>query len=134
MNAAEPALATTRALLLAGALLAATGVALGAFGAHALRDTLGPQRLGTWNTAVSYQMWHAVALVALSASAVPRLGLAGGLLAAGTVLFSGSLYLLALTGARWLGPITPVGGLLMIGGWAATAWRCWGTSRGDGSF
>lgn len=112
-----------RWLLLAGALLAATGVALGAFGAHALRETLGAQKLGTWNTAVQYQMWHAVALIALSAVTLPRIGLPAALLATGTVLFSGSLYALALTGARWLGPVTPIGGAMMIAGWAALAWR-----------
>lgn len=119
-----PAVAETpRLILLAGALLALTGVALGAFGAHALRDTLGPAKLGTWNAAVQYQMWHAVALVALSAVTLPRLGLPAALLVAGTVLFSGSLYALALTGARWLGPVTPIGGLLMIAGWTVLAWR-----------
>ncbi|HZF42180.1 MAG TPA: DUF423 domain-containing protein [Sphingomonadaceae bacterium] len=113
----------TRPILLAGALLAATGVAMGAFGANALRDTLGPDKLATWNTAVQYQMWHAVALAALSAVAIPRLGLPSALLVAGTILFSGSLYALALTGARWLGPVTPLGGMLMIAGWAVLAWR-----------
>jgi uncharacterized membrane protein YgdD (TMEM256/DUF423 family) len=113
----------TRPILFAGALLAAAGVAMGAFGAHALRDTLGPNKIATWNTAVQYQMWHAVALVALAAVAMPRLGLPAALLVAGTILFSGSLYALALTGARWLGPVTPLGGLLMIAGWAVLAWR-----------
>ena len=125
----------TRPILLAGALLAATGVAMGAFGAHALRDTLGPDKLATWDTAVQYQMWHAIALVALSALATPRLGLPSALFVAGTVLFSGSLYALALTGARWLGPVTPLGGLLMISGWILVAWRCLGgTVRGGESF
>lgn len=119
-------------VLLAGAVLAALGVAFGAFGAHALRDTLGPQKLGWWNTAVQYQMWHAVALVALAA-ALPRAGVPAALLALGTLLFSGSLYGMALTGARWLGPVTPIGGLLMIAGWLTVAWRCLGTLRGGGS-
>ena len=118
-----------RRILIVGAALATLGVA---FGAHALRDTLGAQRLGWWNTAVQYQMWHAVALVAL-AGAIPRAVLPAVLLASGTLLFSGSLYGMALFGARWLGPVTPVGGLLMIAGWAVVAWRCVGTLRGTGS-
>jgi uncharacterized membrane protein YgdD (TMEM256/DUF423 family) len=112
----------TRPILLAGALLAALGVALGAFGAHALSDALGPDRIGWWQTAVQYQMWHAVGLVAMAALPL-RLGRAATLLAGGTVIFSGSLYILALTGARWLGAITPIGGALMISGWLLLAWR-----------
>lgn len=70
-------------------------------------------------------MWHAIALVALAA-ALPRAGVPAALLALGTLLFSGSLYGMALTGARWLGPVTPIGGLLMIAGWLAVAWRAFG--------
>lgn len=111
----------------AGAGLAAAGVALGAFGAHALRDSLGAAALGWWQTAVQYQMWHAVALLAIAAlplrdRAAPAPAL---LLALGTLVFSGSLYLMALTGWRWLGAVTPVGGAAMIAGWLLLAWRAW---------
>ena len=110
-------------ILAAGAILAALGVILGAFGAHALRDALGPVELGWWHTAVQYQMWHAIGLVALAALPLPRLGLPAALLTAGTIIFSGTLYLMALTGARWLGAVTPLGGTLMIAGWLLVAWR-----------
>lgn len=109
-------------ILLAGAILAAIGVAFGAFGAHALRATLDARHLGWWNTAVQYQMWHAIGLVALAAAPV-RSGLPAALLASGTVLFSGSLYAMALTDTRWLGAITPIGGVLMIAGWSVVCWR-----------
>jgi uncharacterized membrane protein YgdD (TMEM256/DUF423 family) len=111
-----------RPVLLAGALLAAAGVACGAFGAHALRSALDPVRLGWWNTAVQYQMWHAVALVALAALGDPRVGRSALLIGVGTAIFSGTLYLMALGGPRWLGAITPIGGALMIGGWLLLAW------------
>jgi uncharacterized membrane protein YgdD (TMEM256/DUF423 family) len=107
-----------RPLLAAGALLASIGVALGAFGAHGLKATLGAAELGWWETAVQYQMWHALALVALGLSPI-RARAAAWLFAGGILLFSGSLYLMALTGVRALGMVTPVGGLLLILGWAA---------------
>lgn len=113
---------TRRRILVAGALLAGLGVALGAFAAHALRATLDERHLGWWQTGVQYQMWHAVALVALAAAPV-RSGLPAALLVVGTVFFSGSLYVMALTDARWLGAVTPVGGLLLILGWMVLAWR-----------
>ncbi len=97
-------------------------VALGAFGAHGLRDRLTPDSLATFETGVRYEMYHALALLAV-AWAVTRWansGLpvaAGWLFVAGTVLFSGSLYLLALTGTRWLGAITPFGGVAFVAGW-----------------
>ncbi|HEY0011292.1 MAG TPA: DUF423 domain-containing protein [Allosphingosinicella sp.] len=107
-----------RALIAAGALIAALGVALGAFGAHGLGETLGPAALGWWQTAVQYQMWHALALVAVGFAPL-RARAAAWLFGAGILLFSGSLYLMALTGLRALGMVTPVGGLLLILGWAA---------------
>ena len=109
--------------LIAGSLLAAAGVALGAFGAHALRSVLSPAALEWWHTAVQYQMWHALALIGLGALRLSGLGLALALMGTGTILFSGSLYLLALTDLHWLGMITPLGGLFMMAGWLIAAWR-----------
>ena len=106
-----------------GAVLAAIGVALGAFGAHALKARLGPVELGWWQTAVQYHMWHAIGLVALGAIGGARMRLPALLLVAGTLIFSGSLYAMALTGARWLGAVTPLGGAALIAGWLLAAWR-----------
>jgi len=113
----------SRFALIAGALLAALGVALGAFGAHGLKAQLSSEALGWWQTAVQYQMWQAIGLVA--AGAAPVVGKSGPsrLLAAGAIIFSGSLYAMALGGARWLGAVTPFGGLLMIAAWSWLAWR-----------
>ncbi|SMB92215.1 DUF423 domain-containing protein [Deinococcus hopiensis] len=104
---------------LVGSLLAALGVALGAFGAHALRARLGADLLATFETGVRYQMYVALALLALGTQPAQRR--APGLLLLGTVIFSGSLYLLTLTGLRLLGAVTPLGGLLMIVGFAVAA-------------
>ncbi|WP_431849577.1 DUF423 domain-containing protein [Allosphingosinicella sp.] len=112
-------------LLALAALTLALGVALGAFGAHALRGTLTPSALGWWQTAVSYQMWHGLALLALGAGRVGRVALPAFLLGLGTLIFSGSLYLMALTDMRWLGAVTPIGGLLLILGWLLLGWRAW---------
>ncbi len=119
----DDGLKVRRRILLAGAMFAALGVALGAFGAHGLRAMLDPLRLGWWETAVQYQMWHAIGLLAIGAAPLRRVGTAALLLATGTGLFSGTLYLMTLSGARWLGMITPMGGALMIAGWLLLAWR-----------
>ncbi len=108
--------------LIAAALAGASGVALGAFGAHALRARLDEAQLATWHTAVLYHLIHACVLVALAlyVRATGRTAvLPSALFAAGIVLFSGSLYLLALTGWRWLGPVTPLGGVAFLAGWVA---------------
>jgi uncharacterized membrane protein YgdD (TMEM256/DUF423 family) len=105
--------------LFAAGLLGFTGVALGAFGAHGLRDLLEPAgRLETWKTAVSYQLLHAVALLALANWADPVARKIGWCWIAGVLLFSGSLYGLALGGPKILGPLTPLGGLAFLVGWA----------------
>ncbi|WP_461482387.1 DUF423 domain-containing protein [Porticoccus sp.] len=96
-------------------------VALGAFGAHGLRASVSPEMLGVWQTAVLYQMFHALVLLAIvlagSAQPLPLLKKAAWLLMAGTLLFSGSLYVLVLSGIRALGMVTPVGGVLFMLGW-----------------
>ena len=101
-------------------------VALGAFGAHALRQRLTPDLLAIFQTGVLYHTVHAVLLAALAlygrATQAP-VALPASLLVAGIVLFSGSLYVLALTGQRWLGAITPLGGLCLLGAWLAIALR-----------
>jgi uncharacterized membrane protein YgdD (TMEM256/DUF423 family) len=104
-----------------GALSAMLSVAAGAFGAHALRGRLGPESLAVFETAARYQMYHALGLIAASwavsrwPGAFPHYS--GWLFVGGTVLFSGSLYALALSGARWLGAITPLGGVAFLAGW-----------------
>ena len=110
-----------------GAVSALLAVALGAFGAHGLRARLSPDMLTVFEVGVRYHMYHALALLAVGWAAGRWPGgavhAAGWLFIAGTVVFSGSLYLLALTGQRWLGAITPLGGAAFIAGWAALAWR-----------
>lgn len=106
--------------LIIAALTGASGVVLGAFGAHALRARLDPAALATWQTAVQYHLIHAMALLALAlfARATGRsVTLPSALMVAGVALFSGSLYLLATAGWKWLGPVTPLGGLCLIAGW-----------------
>ena len=119
----------SRLFFVAGALSAAVAVVLGAFGAHALRARLTPDVLAVFEVGVRYQMYHAVALlaVALGATRWPGGGitLAGWLFLAGTVIFSGSLYLLVFTGQKWLGAVTPVGGAAFIVGWLVLAWTVW---------
>lgn len=124
-------MSAARALLLAGCAAGGLAVILGAFGAHALKGKLPDPALATFDTGVRYQMFHALALL-LVAALSDRLGgslalTAGWLFATGIVLFSGSLYLLSARGLlgieswRWLGPITPIGGMCYIAGWAVLA-------------
>jgi uncharacterized membrane protein YgdD (TMEM256/DUF423 family) len=106
----------------AGAVLAGLAVGLGAFGAHGLSEVLAPDRLATFETAVRYQMFHALGLLAAVALGGRALAAAPWLLA-GSLTFSGSLYLLVFTGAGWWGAVAPVGGLLQIAGWLLLAFR-----------
>ncbi|MCC2655979.1 MAG: ywdK [Panacagrimonas sp.] len=101
-------------------------VALGAFGAHALRARLSPEMLAIWKTANEYHFYHALALLLVGVLArqapTTNYGVPAACFLFGTLVFSGSLYVLALTGMRWLGAITPIGGLLFLAGWAWLAW------------
>jgi uncharacterized membrane protein YgdD (TMEM256/DUF423 family) len=112
-----------------GCVSAFVAVAFGAFGAHGLRGRLVPDMLMVFEIGVRYQMYHALALLALGAVAGRLPGglvaTSGWLFVAGTVLFSGSLYVMSLTGQRWLGAVTPLGGLAFLAGWAALAWAAW---------
>jgi uncharacterized membrane protein YgdD (TMEM256/DUF423 family) len=116
-----------RIFLALGALSGAISVAAGAFGAHALKARLAPDLLAVFETGARYQMFHALALVAASyaasrgPTAAGAAAWSGWLFVAGTVLFSGSLYALALTGVRALGAVTPFGGVAFIAGWIALA-------------
>lgn len=116
----------THPFLFIGALLGGLAVALGAFGAHGLKSRLAPEKLVTFETGVRYHFYHSLALLAvglvqMALPAAGTLALSGWLFLAGIALFSGSLYWLALGGPRWLGPVTPLGGLALIGGWLALA-------------
>jgi uncharacterized membrane protein YgdD (TMEM256/DUF423 family) len=112
-----------------GALSACMAVAAGAFGAHSLRDVVTAERLAVWETAARYQMYHALGLLIVAYLASQKTAgpakVGGWLFVAGTVLFSGSLYALTLTGITILGAITPIGGLAFIAGWLLLAWGVW---------
>ena len=110
----------------AGAIAAFVAVALGAFGAHSLRTKLTPEMLNIFEVGVRYQMYHALGLIAVAWATTrwPEVNFtsAGWCFIVGIVIFSGSLYLLSATGERWLGAITPIGGLAFLAGWAIMIW------------
>lgn len=118
-----------RPLVTLAALNLFIGVACGAFGAHALKNRLPPNLLEVWQTAVHYQQIHALGLFAVAGllawSGARVFRSAGALMLAGIVLFSGSLYALALSGERWLGAVTPIGGVLLLAAWALVAFGAW---------
>ena len=118
-----------RLFFILGCLSAFVAVALGAFGAHALKARLDADLLAVFEVGVRYQMAHALALLAVGWACTRWPGRAvttsGWLFVAGTVIFSGSLYALALTGARWLGAITPIGGVAWLAAWLCLAWAAW---------
>jgi len=122
-----------RAILVIAALLGAAAVLLGAFGAHALRDTLDERALAIWHTAVEYQFWHVLAAVAVALiardGASTCLRIAAVAFIAGIALFSGSLYALALGAPRIVGVVTPFGGVAFVAGWIALSVHAW-TQRG----
>lgn len=123
---------TPNGIVALGAVLGGLAVAVGAFGAHGLQGRVPPEMLTVFEIGVRYQMYHALALVLLGLFAgrgpspapleiPPGVGPAAWLFVAGIVLFSGSLYALVLTGTRWLGAITPIGGVAFLAGWALFA-------------
>jgi uncharacterized membrane protein YgdD (TMEM256/DUF423 family) len=114
-----------RSLVALGALNAGLAVAAGAFATHGLRDRLEPRALEIFETAARYQMYHALAMILAAVIATRGATTAGWLFQAGIVVFSGSLYALALTDLKWLGAITPLGGLAFLVGWAWLAWSSW---------
>ncbi len=125
--------AHARLLFVLACLSALGAVLIGAFGAHALRGRLGADLLAVYETGVQYHFWHALGmlLLALAAAQWPAargLVWAGLLMFAGILLFSGSLYLLAMSGQRWLGAITPLGGLAFVIAWGIAAWTVWRTA------
>jgi uncharacterized membrane protein YgdD (TMEM256/DUF423 family) len=121
--------AMDRTFVIAGSIAGALGVAAGAFGAHGLKGTFSPEMLAVFETGVRYHLIHALALLGTAWAATRwetrAIRLAGRLFAAGILIFSGSLYVLCLTGIRWLGAVTPIGGAALIIGWLALAWGAW---------
>jgi uncharacterized membrane protein YgdD (TMEM256/DUF423 family) len=120
---------TSERALIAAGLLLALATACGAFGAHALKGVLAPERLGLWETAVRYQFFQALGLLGVALAmrdiATGALRAAAALILAGVLLFCGSLYALACGAPRLLGALTPLGGLAWIAGWLLFAWGAW---------
>ena len=121
---------TPRLALVLGAALAFLAVALGAFGAHALKGRLTADDAAIWQTAVQYHGWHALALLACGLVLQARpdarpVAVAAWMFVAGVALFGGSLYALALGAPRGIGAVTPIGGVAFLAGWAAFAWGAW---------
>jgi uncharacterized membrane protein YgdD (TMEM256/DUF423 family) len=112
-----------------GTAFAGSGVAAGAFGAHAIKGILDVPMLQAFETATRYQMYHAFGLCivswAIDRYPEQRLEHTGWLFTIGILLFSGSLYVVSLAGIRWLGAVTPIGGLAFLAGWALLGWRIW---------
>lgn len=121
-----------KTFIVIGAVAMALGVILGAFGAHGLKNKLTPDLLAVYQTGVEYHLYHALGLILVGVlinqfPQVAGLHTGGWLLLAGIVIFSGSLYVLAISGIRWLGAITPIGGTAFIAGWL---WIAWSLARG----
>jgi len=120
---------TDRQLTILAACNMIAAVGAGAFGAHGLKRMLSPDLLAVWQTGVLYHLVHALGLLAVALLGArfgsALLSAAGMVMFAGIVLFSGSLYLLAVTGTRWLGAITPLGGVAFLVAWALVAWAAW---------
>ena len=120
-------------LIAVGSLFAALAVAAGAFGAHMLKSIVDPPMLAVFETAARYQMYHALGMIAVGLAGQvfgsPQVARAGWCFAAGILLFCGSLYGVSLLGIRWLGAMTPIGGLAFITGWSLLGWSIWREKR-----
>lgn len=120
---------SAQTLIAVGSLFAALAVAAGAFGAHMLKSILDPPMLAVFETAARYQMYHALGMIAVGLAGqvfgCPQVARAGWCFAAGIFLFCGSLYGVSLLGIRWLGAMTPIGGLAFITGWMLFGWSIW---------
>jgi len=125
----NPQVSIARLLLTLGGVSAFIAVALGAFAAHGLKASLAPDMLTTFEVGVRYQMYHALAMIAVglvhAVRPVKMLAVSGSLFALGTLLFSGSLYVLALSGERAFGMVTPFGGVAFLAGWLCFVWSIW---------
>ena len=123
------AMTPDRLFFVLGSIVGGLAVVFGAFGAHRLQTILNAADLATFEVGVRYQMYHALALLAVAWACTRWPGAtvtaSGWLFVAGTVLFSGSLYALSLSGVRWLGAITPFGGLAFLAGWMCLGWAAW---------
>jgi uncharacterized membrane protein YgdD (TMEM256/DUF423 family) len=119
----------SRNILLTAAICLAFAVAIGAFGAHALKDNLPEDMMQVYNTGVQYHFYHALGLLLIGVLSVSKpskyLGWSAVLLGSGIILFSGSLYMMAISGIRWIGAITPIGGISFIAGWVLLAVAVW---------
>jgi uncharacterized membrane protein YgdD (TMEM256/DUF423 family) len=119
----------TKTFILLGSLFSFIGIALGAFAAHALKDKLSTDLFAIWEVGVRYHMYHALGLLAVAwvTTQFPEanVSISGWLFVCGIVIFSGSLYALSLSGMRWLGAITPIGGLCFLAGWLWLGWSVW---------
>lgn len=120
-------------LIAVGCLFAALAVAAGAFGAHMLKSILDPPMLAVFETAARYQMYHALGMIEVGLAGQVfgclQVARAGWCFAAGILLFCGSLYGVSLLGIRWLGAVTPIGGLAFIIGWSLFGWSIWLETR-----
>lgn len=117
---------STKNFLIMACLLMATAVSLGAFGAHGLKKIITPDMLSVYQTGVQYQFYHALGLLGVAfiahVNSTKLVNMAGNLMFTGVMIFSGSLYLLVILNIKWLGAITPIGGVLMVVSWVLLAW------------